>query len=48
MKLVIKEGMTVTEYTMIRPAHIKISPCAKLISLRMPYTMVYPMAIRAY
>jgi len=24
------------------------SPCAKLMSLRMPYTIVYPMAMRAY
>ena len=35
-------------YTMMSPDHMNTSPCAKLMSLRMPYTIVYPMAISAY
>ena len=30
------------------PAIIKISPWAKFIRRKIPYTMVYPMAINAY
>ncbi len=35
-------------YTITMPATMNTSPWAKLISLKMPYTIVYPMAISAY
>ena len=46
--IAIYSGMDAAMYTIIRPATMNTSPWAKLISRRMPYTIVYPMAISAY
>ena len=44
----IPSGRLALRYTIIRPAAMNTSPWAKLISRRIPYTIVYPMAISAY
>ena len=41
-------GSDAVRYTIKKPAAVKMSPWAKLIRRRMPYTIVYPTAISAY
>ena len=41
-------GKLAQRYISIIPESMNKSPCAKLISFKIPYTIVYPIATRAY